>query len=450
MNTNNRRGNMGAVLFHTNPPDRLKIRPETQVKEPLELAEAAPSVELAEGARQISPPDDLPPGWYYIHPDDPDCDAISDCYDDDDVYDMFSDDLFSAPKMAFPAAAAPPSASVPSTWLFDEYAKEIARRPEKLKDLLKLRGKFVNRFPMVPLEWGTMRDWLNETFPGETGRTRRNRFDSLKDLLDYAVDLGKLTRNPIPKRSRPKADSRKGKPLSLDLLIRLHQRALAGSSRDLCIWLLRFGMGWRPIECVRLLAGDVREAVARDDGFIIRHQKHRTGKEERSPSPILPEVLSKLQELLDSLPYLSDEEPLFRSEMGSGKHQGKPLGGQGIRGIVRRLFAAERVKEEMPDAIPYDIRASFATWLGRSVRAGGGSVLDARDVARRLLGHGEGSDPLARYWDDDERHLELAAYSPLRLVLENGGAEVEKGKKLVEIGGLEPPTSALRTPRSPN
>ncbi len=84
---------MGAVLFHTNPPDRLKIWPETQVKESLELAEAAPSVELAEEARQISPPDDLPPGFYYIHPDDPDCDAISDCYDDDDVYDIFSDDL---------------------------------------------------------------------------------------------------------------------------------------------------------------------------------------------------------------------------------------------------------------------------------------------------------------------------------------------------------------------
>ncbi len=86
----------------------------------------------------------------------------------------------------------------------------------------------------------------------------------------------------------------------------------------------------------------------------------------------------------------------------------------------------------------------------RSVRAGGGSVLDARDLARRLLGHGEGSDPLARYWDDDERHLELAAYSPLRLVLENGGVPLEKGKKLGEIGGLEPPTSALRTPSSPS
>ena len=84
MNTINRNGNMGAVLFHTNPPNRLKIWPETQVKESLARAEPAPSVELAEGARQISPPDDLPPGWYYIHPDDPNCDAISDCYDFDD------------------------------------------------------------------------------------------------------------------------------------------------------------------------------------------------------------------------------------------------------------------------------------------------------------------------------------------------------------------------------
>ncbi len=137
---------MGAVLFHTNPPDRLKIPPQTQVKKSLELAEPAPSEEFDEAARQVS---------------------------------VFSDDFLLAPQVAFPAVASPPSASVPSRWLFDEYAKEIAMQPEKLKDLQKLRGKFVDRFPMVPLEWGTMRDWLNETFPGETGRTRRNRFDSL-------------------------------------------------------------------------------------------------------------------------------------------------------------------------------------------------------------------------------------------------------------------------------
>ena len=110
-----------------------------------------------------------------------------------------------------------------------------------------MKGKFIERFAVVPLEWGPMRDWLNETFPGESSRTRRYRLDPLKDLLDYAVVLKNLPSNPTPQRSPLKADSRKGKPLSLELLIRLHQRPLAGSLRDPCVWLLRLAMGGAPL-----------------------------------------------------------------------------------------------------------------------------------------------------------------------------------------------------------
>ena len=140
--------------------------------------------------------------------------------------------------------------------------------------------------------------------------------------------------------------------------------------------------------------------------------------------------------------------------------------------MVRRLFAAVGAWDEAPGAIPYDLRDSFATAVGRAVRASGGRISEAQDVARRLLGHGDGDDVLARYWDDDERHLELAAYTPLRLIsaenggseeesggpsveregpeMEIGGAAVEIGGPVVEIGGLEPPTSAMRTRRSPS
>ena len=92
MNTINRYGNRDAVLFQTNPSNHLEIPTETQVKESLEWAEPAPSVEFDEAAGQISPADDLPPGFYYIHPDDPNCDAISDCYDDDREYRDLEED----------------------------------------------------------------------------------------------------------------------------------------------------------------------------------------------------------------------------------------------------------------------------------------------------------------------------------------------------------------------
>ena len=214
----------------------------------------------------------------------------------------------------------------------------------------------------------------------------------------------------------------------------------------------------------------MRGAVAKADGYILREQKHRRGKSHSAPAPMLPEVLDVLRQLVDTLPDLADSEPIFRAT--SGRHHDKPLGSQGIYHVIRRLFAAVGAWDEQPGAIPYDLRDSFATSVGRAVRASGGRISEAQDVARRLLGHGDGDDVLARYYDDDERHRELAAYSPLRLIgtehgepeVENGGPSVERGGapveregpgmesggSVVEIGGLEPPTSAMRTRRSPS
>ena len=369
---------------------------------------------------------------------------------------------------ALDAAAWP---EVSAAHLFAEYEQEIADRPEKLKDLRSLKGRFLKRFVTMPSAWPPLRDFLNESYPGATGRTRRNRFDSLRGLYGYAVSpLRVLPYSPMEGARRPEAESRGPNPLPLPLLKRLHEEAMRGSLRDRGVWLLRFALGWRPVECTRLLAGDVREAVAKADGYILREQKHRRGKSHRARAPMLPEVLEVLQQLVDTLPDLADSEPVFRGT--SGRHHDKPLGYQGIYHVVRRLFAAVGARDEQPDAIPYDLRDSFATHVGRAVRASGGRISEAQDVARRLLGHGDGDDVLFRYWDDDERHLELAAYSPLRLIsAENGGSEGESGGPsverggvpveregsgmeregaVVEIGGLEPPTSAMRTRRSPS
>ena len=364
-------------------------------------------------------------------------------------------------------ARAPDAAAWPEVLaadLFAEYEQEIADRPEKLKDLRSLKGKFMPRFATMPTTWPPLRDFLNETYLGSTGRTRRNRFDSMRGLYGYAVSpLRVLPCSPMEGARRPEAESRGPNPLPLSLLKRLHEQAMRGSLRDRGVWLLLFALGWRPVECTRLLAGDVRGAVAKADGYILREQKHRRGKSHSAPAPMLPEVLDVLRQLVDTLPDLADSEPIFRAT--SGRHHDKPLGYQGIYHVVRRLFAAVGAWDEHPGAIPYDLRDSFATHVGRAVRASGGRISEAQDVARRLLGHGDGDDVLARYWDDDERHLELAAYSPLRLVsaesggsdaesggasVESGGPGMERGGPVVEIGGLEPPTSAMRARRSPS
>ncbi len=365
---------------------------------------------------------------------------------------------------------------VPSASIFAEYEREIADRPEKLKDTRKVKRRFIERFPTVPATWPPIRDFLNETYPGPTGRTRRNRFDDLHGLFRYAVSpLRVLPYSPMEGARRPEAQSRRASPLSLDTLIRLHERAMRSPVRDQAVWLLRFALGWRPIECARLLIGDVRGAVAKADGFILREQKHRRGTAAKMPSPILPAVLDVLGPLAETLGELGDAEPIFRGT--SGRHQGRPLGVQGIGGVIRGLFAQEGVRDEIPDAVPYDLRDSFATLIGRAVRASGGRTSEAQDVTRRLLGHGDGGDVLTRYWDDDDRDEELARFGPLSWV-ENGGApprerdgaveiggaspregvgavEIEgasprKRVGVVEIGGLEPPTSAMRTRRYPS
>ena len=366
-----------------------------------------------------------------------------------------------------PALGAAAWPEVPAAYLFEEYEKEIADRPEKLKDLRRLKGRFMGRFATMPSAWPPLRDFLNESYPGPTRRTKRNRFDSLRGLYAYAVSpLHALPWNPMEGARRPDAQSRGASPLSLDVLRRLHERAMQAPVRDKAIWLLHFALGWRPIECPRLLIGDVRQAVAKADGFIPREQKHRAGRADKSPSPIVPEVLDVLRQLVETLGALPDAEPIFRSTSGSGRHQSRSLGVQGIGGVIRRLFAAAGVRDEVPDAVPYDLRDSFATIIGRRVRASGGRTSEAQDVARRLLGHGDGGDVLARYWDDDERDEELARFGPLAwiavekegsppprqgvVVAEIEGAFSRAGDGVVEIGGLEPPTSAMRTRRSPS
>ncbi|MCH7483510.1 MAG: hypothetical protein IIC31_11900, partial [Chloroflexi bacterium] len=214
-------------------------------------------------------------------------------------------------------ARAPDAAAWPEVLaadLFAEYEQEIADRPEKLKDLRSLKGRFLKRFVTMPSAWPPLRDFLNETYPGSTGRTRRNRFDSMRGLYGYAVSpLRVLPYSSMEGARRPEAESRGPNPLPLSLLKRLHEQAMRGSLRDRGVWLLLFALGWRPVECTRLLAGDVRGAVAKADGYILREQKHRRGKSHSTPAPMLPEVLDVLRQLVDTLPDLADSEPIFRA-----------------------------------------------------------------------------------------------------------------------------------------
>lgn len=247
---------------------------------------------------------------------------------------------------------------VSSASLFAEFQREQADRPESLRDVKAVSARFSEAFPTIPSNWPPPRDWLNQTFPGET-RTRLNRFNAFNATFGYGVrTLKVLPSNPLEGAPRPTAKSKKAAPLSSDLLIRLHGLAMQRPLRDKAIWLCRFALGWRPVECRRLTLGDVRNAAIQDDGYIMREQKPRRKKEDRSPSPMLPEVLVVLNELAGSMHELPDHSPILYGTRG--RHKGKPLGDQGIRGVIPELFMESGIRDQVPDAIPYDLRDSFA------------------------------------------------------------------------------------------
>jgi integrase len=87
--------------------------------------------------------------------------------------------------------------------------------------------------------------------------------------------------------------------------------------------------------------------------------------EEKSLPPVLPEVLEVLRELLESLPDLADDQPIFRGAKGAGRHQGKPLEAQDVHNVIRRILDEAGGRPEIPDVIPYDLRDSFAAYVGR-------------------------------------------------------------------------------------
>ena len=61
-------------------------------------------------------------------------------------------------------------------------------------------------------------------------------------------------------------------------------------------------------------------------GHVMREQKHRSGKMDKSASSIFPEVLDVLRQFVEALPDLPDDAPLFRGERGRHRGSGLPGG----------------------------------------------------------------------------------------------------------------------------
>jgi hypothetical protein len=102
---------------------------------------------------------------------------------------------------------------VSSEYLFAEFEAEVSDRPHRLEEVKKVKTRFAAAFPTVPSTWPPVRDWLNVTYPGDTGRTRRNRFDTLNSTLAFGVSpLKILPYNPLEGARLPVARARRLAP----------------------------------------------------------------------------------------------------------------------------------------------------------------------------------------------------------------------------------------------
>jgi integrase/recombinase XerC len=150
------------------------------------------------------------------------------------------------------------------------------------------------------------------------------------------------------------------------------------AKRDVALFSLLYGCGLRIAEALGL---DRRDAPSRDIMVI----SGKGGKQRMVP--VLPAVISAIEDYLAACPFKGDDRPLFLGARGGRLNPGV------VQRQMRRLRAALGLPET---ATPHALRHSFATHL---LGAGG----DLRTI-QELLGH-ESLSTTQRYTKVDSERL---------------------------------------------
>ena len=151
---------------------------------------------------------------------------------------------------------------------------------------------------------------------------------------------------------------------------------------------LLLGHGWRQFETTQVQAGEVRKVEA---GVIWCH-----GKEREEYTPLLPETLEAMRPLAAGK---TDGDSILH---GRRKGRRSPLGSEGIRNMVRRLYQRAQIE----GFTGHDLRRTF----GSLVADASGDTLLAEKLLRHVL-----PGVADRYIVRDLPPL-LEKWSPVRLV----------------------------------
>ncbi len=309
------------------------------------------------------------------------------------------------PPLSQPLTSSIPTKDVIESLMRHKRYKRVKK--ETIHTYQKHYDRFARRFPSLPLETGDILEYLDQC-EGDTGRYKRNQHDLLRVLYKHAYRFFEIPRNPMESLERPRITQKPIRTLSVKEACKVD--AVVNTITEKAVWELTVGHGWRQIEVRRITAGDVRLI---SDGVIWCK-----GKERNEYTPLLPET----QQLLEQLAVgLAGDEPVIRStRIRAGKTQ--PLGADGIRQLIQRLFDGAGIKYK-----GHDLRRTFCTM----VRDASGDEFLAMRLARDII-----PGVNSRYINADPIKLgeSLLKYSPVRTIrLE------QTGESLVETGESRTP-----------
>ncbi len=301
---------------------------------------------------------------------------------------------------------------------FLRHKKHAGIEDESIKTYRKRLKRFMQQFPVLPMDTDTLIDYLSQ-FNGGTGRYKLNQQDLLSSLYNHSVRHFGVPYNPVRNLERPRVTKKQIQTLSLEEAMLVD--SIVDNLTERASWELALGHGWRQIEIRRITAGDVRSI---SDGVILCR-----GKERDEFTPLLSDTQTLLGFLAEGL---EDDECVIRStRTRNGTTQS--LGEKGLTQLFQRLFTRAGIADKKYTG--HDLRRTFCTLVKD---ASDDECLAMRLARDKIPGVND------RYINTTPVKLkkDLLKYSPLRLIKQTihtqskagRGDPVKEGESVVEAG----------------
>jgi integrase/recombinase XerD len=221
------------------------------------------------------------------------------------------------------------------------------------------------------IERGCIQDWLRALEErGTSARTAARHLSSLRGWLKFLRQEGLLETDPSALVARPRLGRRLPRPLAVDQVLALIERAKSGSLRELrdrALLSLCYAAGLRVSELLNLHLGD----LDLDRGVVAAFGKGRKRR-------LVPMAEVTILHLVEYLERLRRERELDRKALVFPSRRGTAYSRQMFWKLVKRCARQAGIDEHVH---PHRLRHSFATHL----LAGGA---DLRSV-QSLLGHSD-------------------------------------------------------------